>query len=334
MDEAAPLEQAEGGRSNSGPLVTFAVFAYNQEKYVREAIEAAFAQTYSPLEIILSDDCSVDGTFAIMQEMAADYTGPHTVTARQSPQNRGLLPHVLDVVRAAQGKYMIVAAGDDISLPQRTDRLVKLFEEEGADFCWSAYEPLDENEGNVRISDENYDRETTIFNLPIRRIHGAVAAYRLSNFDKVPAIDTPIFYEDHFFEIFCEIENLNIGFCPETLVHYRILPDSLSMRLSQNAEVFESRLATRFKRQGETAELAIDSFASPGLLKERPELAKFREYAAFYKAASAWPDMGLSERLKLLQCAPDRRAVKWFLPRAILGWRPFVMLRAVQLKFK
>ena len=34
------------------PLVTFALFAYNQEDYIREAVEGAFAQTYEPLEII------------------------------------------------------------------------------------------------------------------------------------------------------------------------------------------------------------------------------------------------------------------------------------------
>ena len=55
------------------PLVTFALFAYNQERYIREAVEGAFAQTYEPLEIILSDDCSTDRTFEIMQEMVANY---------------------------------------------------------------------------------------------------------------------------------------------------------------------------------------------------------------------------------------------------------------------
>ena len=59
------------------PLVTFALFAYNQEKYIREAVEGTFSQTYEPLEIILSDDCSSDRTFEIMEEMAATYDGPH-----------------------------------------------------------------------------------------------------------------------------------------------------------------------------------------------------------------------------------------------------------------
>ena len=60
----------------SNPLISFVLLAYKQEKYIREAVEGAFAQTYSPLEIILSDDASPDGTFEIIQEMAAAYQGP------------------------------------------------------------------------------------------------------------------------------------------------------------------------------------------------------------------------------------------------------------------
>jgi len=41
------------------PLVTFALLAYNQEEFIREAVEGAFALTYEQLEIILSDDCSI-----------------------------------------------------------------------------------------------------------------------------------------------------------------------------------------------------------------------------------------------------------------------------------
>ena len=34
--------------STERPLMTFALFAYNQEKYIREAVVGAFAQTYEP----------------------------------------------------------------------------------------------------------------------------------------------------------------------------------------------------------------------------------------------------------------------------------------------
>lgn len=106
------------------PLVTFAVFAYNQEKYIREAVEGAFSQTYEPLEIILSDDCSTDRTFEIMQEMAAAYDGPHIVRVRRNDVNFGLAMHINHLVRDARGEIICWAAGDDVSLPERTARLV------------------------------------------------------------------------------------------------------------------------------------------------------------------------------------------------------------------
>jgi len=106
------------------PLVTFALFAYNQERYIREAVEGAFAQTYEPLEIILSDDCSNDRTFEIMQEMAATYEGPHAVSVRRNAKNVGFLPHINIVLTSALGSYICWAAGDDISLAHRVSSLM------------------------------------------------------------------------------------------------------------------------------------------------------------------------------------------------------------------
>ncbi|MCK5536618.1 MAG: glycosyltransferase, partial [Bacteroidales bacterium] len=59
------------------PLISFTLFAYNQEKYIQEAVEGALSQTYSPLEIVISDDCSTDRTFEIIKELTEDYSGPH-----------------------------------------------------------------------------------------------------------------------------------------------------------------------------------------------------------------------------------------------------------------
>ena len=106
------------------PLVTFALIAYNQEKYIREAVEGAFSQTYEPLEIILSDDCSSDRTYEIMKSMADAYEGPHEVFVRQSPANRGIGCHINGVFALAKGDYFALAAGDDISEPDRIEDLI------------------------------------------------------------------------------------------------------------------------------------------------------------------------------------------------------------------
>ncbi len=116
-----PEETAES------PLVTFALFAYNQEQYIREAVEGAFSQTYSPLEIILSDDCSSDRTFEIMQEMAASYVGPHNVVVSRNERNLGLIDHINLKIQSATEEFVIFAAGDDISEPMRTQKIIDRF---------------------------------------------------------------------------------------------------------------------------------------------------------------------------------------------------------------
>ena len=106
------------------PLVTHFVYGYRQERIIRAAIESVLAQTYQPLEIVLSDDCSPDGTYRIMQEMAAAYRGPHRIVLNRNPTNLGITRHVERIMELSSGDFIVESAGDDISLPERTERLV------------------------------------------------------------------------------------------------------------------------------------------------------------------------------------------------------------------
>jgi len=108
--------------------MTFVICAYNQEQFIREAIEGAFAQTYSPLEIILSDDCSKDRTFEIMRELADGYHGPHRVVLNHNAVNLGIARHWNRVAELVRGELVVGAAGDDISLPERTALMVDVWE--------------------------------------------------------------------------------------------------------------------------------------------------------------------------------------------------------------
>jgi glycosyltransferase involved in cell wall biosynthesis len=113
------------------PLITFLVVAYRQEQFIREALAGALAQTYAPLEIILSDDCSPDRTFEIIQEMAAAYHGSHTLVLNRNDRNLGLGSHINRLMELARGEYIVVAAGDDISLPERTEQICGEFTASG-----------------------------------------------------------------------------------------------------------------------------------------------------------------------------------------------------------
>jgi glycosyltransferase involved in cell wall biosynthesis len=144
----------------SRPLVTFAVFACNQEKFVREAVESVFAQTYSPLQIILSDDCSDDRTFEILQEMAAAYRGPHEILLNRNPKRCGIGGHFNRVEELARGELIVVQAADDVSLPQRTQAMYDAWEKSGrrATSLHSDFIQIDENSREMEAVYRNVDK--------------------------------------------------------------------------------------------------------------------------------------------------------------------------------
>ena len=127
------------------PLVTFMVFAYNHEQFVREAVRGALAQTYSPLEIVISDDCSQDRTFEIIEEEVAGYDGPHKIILNRNEENLGTAAHINRLMELAEGELIVAAASDDVSLPTRTEEEVRAWSEGGAYSIYSNAMVIDEN---------------------------------------------------------------------------------------------------------------------------------------------------------------------------------------------
>lgn len=106
------------------PMVSYCLFAYKQERYISSSLDSALAQTYSPLEIIISDDCSSDQTFAIIQDKVRSYEGPHRVVINRNERNLGIGGHVSFVTALSSGDYVVTVGGDDISSPRHVEMAV------------------------------------------------------------------------------------------------------------------------------------------------------------------------------------------------------------------
>lgn len=76
------------------------------------------------MEIILSDDASLDRTFEIMTALAQAYVGPHSVIVNRNEQNLGLIRHVEHAVGLSSGALLVAMAGDDVSAPDRASKLL------------------------------------------------------------------------------------------------------------------------------------------------------------------------------------------------------------------
>jgi glycosyltransferase involved in cell wall biosynthesis len=207
------------------PLASILLIAYNQQATVAQAIAGALAQTYSPLEIIVSDDASTDGTFAAMQAALAGYDGPHEVRLNRNPRNLGIGAHLSHLVPLSQGELLFVAAGDDVSLPQRCERVVAAWLASGKrpDLIAGALEDLDER-GQVheRIvpSDLASYRDASDWLARPPFVIGAAQAWTRRLFDRFGPLPTGVVAED-LLMVFRAIVSGGALTLPEPLVHYR-----------------------------------------------------------------------------------------------------------------
>lgn len=98
------------------PKVSVCVITYNQERYIRRCLQSLVdQQTNFDFEVIVGDDCSTDGTRAIVQEFVERY--PRRVRALYQPINTGGSRNNLEVHAAAIGEYVAHVDGDDYALP-------------------------------------------------------------------------------------------------------------------------------------------------------------------------------------------------------------------------
>jgi glycosyltransferase involved in cell wall biosynthesis len=242
----ARAESAE--RISQRPLVTFALFAYNQERYIREAIEGAFAQTYEPLEIILSDDCSTDRTFEIMQEMAVAYAGKAHIRLNRNAANLGIAGHVNRLIELSTGRLIVAAAGDDISLPQRVEKLCEAWRAGGGKvkYVHSSAKVINLNSefsgeldaGTLRDADTIEDvlliKRGALFPL------GATEAWDREIFEAFG----PLFPDVHFEDVITSARGVALGqtkYVDEPLVLYRSTAGVGALEVSKIKELGSGR---------------------------------------------------------------------------------------------
>lgn len=232
------------------PLISFVLFAYNQQQYVRDAILGAFSQTYIPLEIILSDDCSADNTFDIMQEMAGNYKGPHTVILNRNPTNLGIGAHINCAMNLVRGELIVGAAGDDVSFPERTEvtYIAWLNSEGNAMTIYTDAQLIDENGKNmgerVWAHDARYSDPLYMVRNDIRGIPGCTHAWHRSTFDNFGPLLQGLFFEDNVIPFRSALLGTIVKADAKTVL-YRRHPGTVSGR---GASGFLERLLF-FKRQ-------------------------------------------------------------------------------------
>ena len=98
--------------TESTALVTVACIAYNHEATIAQALDGfVMQQTDFPFQVLVGDDCSTDGTAAIVREYAERH--PDIIKPVIREQNLGAQRNLIDLCDRAGSTYMAFCEGDD-----------------------------------------------------------------------------------------------------------------------------------------------------------------------------------------------------------------------------
>lgn len=219
------------------PAVTVTIVTYNHAPFVRQTIESVLAQKTSfPVHVYVADDCSQDGTGAILDELRA--TADSRMKVFHRPTNMGMADNFLTLLADAWAsgcKYIAHLDGDDYwSDPEKLQKQVDYLESH-PECVLSTHNshvlgPAGFFEFN-RMSfyrrrglDEQYKLKDY---LAKDFFHSSSMVYRNGVIEALPAWYKAVFSMDYFLVLFLATKG-DIHFRNECMSVYRTNPDSIS----------------------------------------------------------------------------------------------------------
>ena len=97
--------------NNITPLVSICIPTYNGAKFIKETLDTAVNQTYTNIEIIITDDNSSDDTVAICKEYAKK---DNRIKVFENPKNLGLVGNWCESIEKASSKWVKFLFQDDL----------------------------------------------------------------------------------------------------------------------------------------------------------------------------------------------------------------------------
>src|SRR6185312_7317644 len=134
------------------PSISVVIPSYNHRQFIGEALASVRAQTCPPLELIVIDDGSTDGSAEYLRNDAA-------ITHLTVRENRGAHATLNEAIARAGGSWISILNSDDVYAPDRLARLHEFAAREGHDLVFSdvafidANGPLPDGHKTVRAHD-------------------------------------------------------------------------------------------------------------------------------------------------------------------------------------
>jgi glycosyltransferase involved in cell wall biosynthesis len=220
--------------------VSVLVVTYNHERFVRQALDSVLAQRLlQPFEILVSEDCSTDGTRAIVQGYAERH--PHLIRLLLSERNLRSNEVLARGLRAARGRYVALLDGDDYWTSDDKLRAQVGFLDGRPDFTICFH--------NVEVVDEHSQSTGRLWNAPdqpeVSDLHDLLRGNFIAStsvmYRRAAIADVPLWYDrflitDWPLHVIYALEG-RIGYLDRTLGAYRLHPGGLFSTLDERQKL-------------------------------------------------------------------------------------------------
>ena len=103
---------------------------YNGEKYLKEQLDSFVQQTRQPDELVVTDDCSTDGTLGLLKAFAK--TAPFDMAVHQNQRNYGYCGNFNQASMRTGGDLVFLSDQDDVWFPEKVERMARAAEDNPA----------------------------------------------------------------------------------------------------------------------------------------------------------------------------------------------------------
>ena len=265
--------------------VSICIPTYNQADYVEATVRSAAEQRPRPLEIIVSNDCSTDGTAAILDRLAGEYDFLRVI---HQPQNLGIGANVDGLLREGRGDYIVKLDSDDLLRPGYLAELsAALDAHPTAGYAHGQVQEIDEAGQPTRLrtlyrpagfetAEESLRKSVSGY-----RVAANILMYRRTALERAGYVNRGMtFAEDYYLCVGIQDAGFGNVYVDRTLAEYRVWSDAGNLRQRRKQvevegliRVFGERLRPAFERRGwptepiaqQRAKFAITHAAALGL---------------------------------------------------------------------
>ena len=238
----APFPAIESWKGNTERNIVVSVVmpVYNQEKYVRDAIESILNQTFQDFELIVVNDGSDDDSESKILSCRDE-----RIVYVRNEENQGNYPARNIGIAKAKGRYVAVMDADDLAFPTRLEQQFTYLENHrdlcavGSGFTFSdtlrkCRHPLGDEEIRLALLDRNSFMHASLMIRmeALRELGGYNETYRYaSDYDLVCRL-----------VLYGKVENL-----PDILMIYRCHPDQISQKRMRLQQMYAEQIRTHYR---------------------------------------------------------------------------------------